>query len=254
LEKHPAKERIVSRYLLRYRNLVEEALEQLIDDQPDEIQDEGAEESDKEEPIRLQEERVQSTIAILKTLNPPPLRIGDLGCGSGALIKLLVSERAFEEIIGMDVSSRSLQIAEKKLRITKRQVWQKPKVSLLHGSLVYMDARLKELDTILLLEVIEHLEPAKIPILEHNVFEYQSPRYIFVSTPNVEYNQLFPSFQERKYRHADHRFEWTRKEFKQWAERLGEKYSYTIDYYNIGTPDEKLGAPTQMAVFRMKSI
>lgn len=254
LENHPAKERIVSRYLVHRRSLIEEALEQLAGEESDDPAEENARESEFERPIRLQEERLQTAMAVLKTLDPPPLRIGDLGCGTGDFMRIIMDERMPAEVVGMDVSSRSIQIAEKKLRIATRPEWQRPKVSLLHGSLVYTDLRLKELDTLVLLEVIEHVDPPKLPIIEHNIFEYLKPCHVMISTPNKEYNPLFPNMEKDRFRHDDHRFEWTREEFRRWTSAIIEKYPYTVEIYPVGKQDEQAGPPTQMAVFRRKDI
>lgn len=251
LETHPHKERIVSRYLIHRHNLIEEALEQLTEDILDEDTEEGTEEA-VERPIRLQEERLQTALAVLRTLDPAPLKLGDLGCGSGDFIRLIENDRAFPEVIGMDVSSKALQLAEKRLHLDRRNAWQMPKISFIHGSLVYKDSRLKGLDAILLLEVIEHIDAAKLPIIEYNIFEFLSPGYVFVSTPNQEYNSLFPSIEKNALRHRDHRFEWTRNEFKQWSDAIAVKYSYEVEFFNIGPCDDNLGAPTQMAVFKKK--
>ncbi len=43
-------------------------------------------------------------------------RVLDLGCGEGRLVQLLIGERQFEEILAMDVSVRSLEIAVRRLR------------------------------------------------------------------------------------------------------------------------------------------
>ena len=47
------------------------------------------------------------------------------------------------------------------------------------------------------------------------------PKVVAMTTPNAEFNVLFPGFSG--FRHADHRFEWTRKEFELW---LGCVYVY----------------------------
>lgn len=254
LETHPYKERIVSRYLIHRHNLIEEALEQLAEEVQDEETEEnaaGAEEA-MERPIRLQEERLQTALAVMRTLDPAPLKIGDIGCGSGDFIRLIENDRAFSEVIGMDVSSKVLQIAEKRLHLDRRNAWQSPKISLIHGSLAYKDSRLKGLDAVLMFEVIEHIDAIKLPVVEYNIFEFLTPGYVMVSTPNKEYNQLFPSLEKNALRHRDHRFEWTRDEFRQWAGAVTAKYPYEVDFFQVGPRDDNLGAPTQMAVFRKK--
>jgi hypothetical protein len=52
-----------------------------------------------------------------------------------------------------------------------------------------------------------------------------------------------------KFRHADHRFEWTRAEFTEWCAGVCAKYGYTVRHAPLGDEDPTLGGPTQMAVF-----
>jgi len=50
-------------------------------------------------------------------------------------------------------------------------------------------------------------------------------------------------------RHRDHRFEWTRREFAAWAERVASTHGYSVRFEPVGDVDPALGAPTQMGVF-----
>ncbi|MGN6812294.1 MAG: hypothetical protein ACTHMP_15610, partial [Thermomicrobiales bacterium] len=50
-------------------------------------------------------------------------------------------------------------------------------------------------------------------------------------------------------RHKDHRFEWTRAEFQQWAASVAARFGYTVRFLPVGPEDPLLGPPTQMAVF-----
>jgi hypothetical protein len=49
-------------------------------------------------------------------------------------------------------------------------------------------------------------------------------------------------------RHADHRFEWTRAQFRDWCDGAT-KHGYAVSYSGIGPEDSDVGAPTQMAIF-----
>ena len=60
---------------------------------------------------------------------------------------------------------------------------------------------------------------------------------------------LFPNLQPGRFRHPDHRFEWSRAAFRQWADTVGVGHGYTAVHSDIGPVDPELGAPTQMAVF-----
>ena len=70
-----------------------------------------------------------------------------------------------------------------------------------------------------------------------------------MTTPNVEYNVKFEALPAGKFRHRDHRFEWTREEFRAWSTRAAERFGYTVRFLPIGPEDPVLGAPTQMGVF-----
>ena len=71
-----------------------------------------------------------------------------------------------------------------------------------------------------------------------------------MTTPNAEYNVLWPSLPAGHVRHRDHRFEWTRSEFAQWADATSARFGYSVELQAIGAHDPVLGSPTQMGVFR----
>ena len=50
-------------------------------------------------------------------------------------------------------------------------------------------------------------------------------------------------------RHTDHRFEWSRTEFETWAKKVAVTNNYNVKFLPIGEEDEKVGAPSQMAIF-----
>jgi hypothetical protein len=72
-----------------------------------------------------------------------------------------------------------------------------------------------------------------------------------VTTPNVEYNVRWESLPAGHVRHGDHRFEWTRAEFRAWAERVAERHGYGVEFVPVGPDDPEVGPPTQMAVFTL---
>jgi hypothetical protein len=117
------------------------------------------------------------------------------------------------------------------------------------GRLTYRDDRWAGVDAAALVEVIEHLDPNRLPLVERVVFGEARPGAVVVTTPNAEYNTLFPNLAAGAFRHPDHRFEWTRAEFEAWASRIESTYRYKSAFSGIGRRDEALGAPTQMAVF-----
>ena len=159
--------------------------------------------------------------------------------------------RTFERIAGMDVSHRSLEIASARLRLDRMPDRQRKRIELRQGSLLYRDKQLSGFDAAALVEVIEHLDQPRLVALERVLFEFARPRHIVITTPNREYNVLFPTLPAGKLRHGDHRFEWTRAEFADWAESTSARFGYEVRFEPIGPVDERHGAPAQMAVFSL---
>ena len=158
-------------------------------------------------------------------------------------------ERWAEQLIGLDPAARELEWAAKRLKLHLPGGPPEGRVVLLHGSLTYRDDRWANADAAALVEVIEHLDPDRLPLVERVVFREARPATVVVTTPNSEYNSLFPSLAAGAFRHPDHRFEWTRAQFRAWAEKIGTTYNYRPVFSGIGRLDETLGTPTQMAVF-----
>ena len=126
---------------------------------------------------------------------------------------------------------------------------QRQRVTLLQGALTYRDARLAGYDAAAVVEVIEHLDPSRLAAFERVVFEGARPGAVVVTTPNVEYNVRFATLPAGRFRHRDHRFEWTRAEFQAWAERVASRYGYALRVLPVGSADPALGPPTQMGLF-----
>jgi 3' terminal RNA ribose 2'-O-methyltransferase Hen1 len=252
LEDHPARELIVRRYLIHRRGLAREALERLAPETRAEAaapEDRApAREETLEAPLKLNDARMAAVVAALKSLGATA--IADLGCGEGRLLALLLRERWAQRLIGVDPAARELEWAAKRLKLHQPGGPEEGRVTLLHGGVTYRDARWEDVDAAVLVEVIEHLDPDRLPILEQVVFAAARPAGVIITTPNIEFNALFPNLAAGTLRHTDHRFEWTRDEFQAWADGVAERHGYGVEYSGIGQVDETLGAPTQMAVFR----
>ena len=251
LASHPARELITDRYLRRQKHLTREALARL---SADETQDpdaadvaHAAEEATIEEPLRLNDERIASVVAVLASAGAK--RVLDLGCGEGQLVHALLKDKAFEHVTGVDVSVRALETAARRLRLKEMHETMRARVELLHGSLVYRDARLTGFDAAAVVEVIEHLDPSRLASFERVVFAHARPTSVVVTTPNREHNARFPTLPAGRMRHRDHRFEWSRAEFRAWAERVAAEHGYAVRFLPIGRDDPEVGSPTQMAVF-----
>ncbi len=251
LASHPEKEEITKRYLKYRRDLAKDALARLVDEEsPDPDVAEvvhNSEEEAVERTLNLNEQRLNTVVAALRSTNAK--RVLDLGCGEGKLLRALLEDRAFEEIVGVDVSHRALQIANERLRVERMPARQRERIKLMQGSLMYRDQRLKGFDAAAVVEVIEHLDQPRLAAFERVLFEFAKPGAVVLTTPNVEYNVRFESLPAGVFRHKDHRFEWTRAQFREWSERICERYNYAVRFLPVGPEDDAVGAPTQMAVF-----
>lgn len=244
LAKHPEQNLIAKRYLKRFGPLVRLALTQLVEDNIDTTEQE---EIVVEERLSLNQQRLAAVLAALKQCGAA--RVIDLGCGEGKLLKELLLDKSFKEIVGVDVSHRALEIATERLDLERLPTMQRDRIKLLQGSLTYRDKRLYGYDAATVVEVIEHLDMARLAAFERVLFEFAKPNTVVVTTPNVEYNAKFETLPAGKLRHKDHRFEWTRLEFQQWANKVAENFDYSVQFLPIGDEDFEVGAPTQMAVF-----
>jgi 3' terminal RNA ribose 2'-O-methyltransferase Hen1 len=250
LDQHPAKELIVRRYLRHRGILARAALERLAPETHEETVEpevRGGPEEALEAPVRLNDERMTAVVAALKATGARV--IADLGCGEGKLLQRLLRERWAERLIGLDPAARELEWAAKRLKLHVPGGPPEGRVTLLHGSLTYRDDRWAGVDAAAMIEVIEHLDPERLPLVERVVFGEARPGVVVVTTPNSEYNALFPNLKAGAFRHPDHRFEWTRAQFRSWADKIGLVYGYRADISGIGLQDEARGTPTQMAVF-----
>ncbi|MCC7447689.1 MAG: 3' terminal RNA ribose 2'-O-methyltransferase Hen1 [Anaerolineae bacterium] len=251
LASHPARDLITRRYLRYNKRLTAQALTQLLDaDQadPDSVAIAYTEEEAAvEQPISLNEQRIGTVVAALKASGAQ--RVLDLGCGEGQLIRELMKVPQFTAIAGLDVAHRMLAIASERLHLDQLPTMQRERIKLLHGSLIYRDKRLEGYDAAAVVEVIEHLDAPRLTAFERVLFEFARPRAVVITTPNVEYNVKFETLPAGKFRHRDHRFEWTRAEFQAWAQRVAERFGHTVRFLPIGNDDPVVGSPTQMAVF-----
>ncbi|HMN99234.1 MAG TPA: 3' terminal RNA ribose 2'-O-methyltransferase Hen1 [Miltoncostaeaceae bacterium] len=254
LSAHPERELIASRSLARDRALTGRAMEQLLRDEP-QADDEAAGRAEADEeageaPVRPSEARLGAVLAVLR--GSGARRVLALGCGPGKLLAGLIAERQFTEIVGADVSHQALQTAARRLRLDRMPSAQRGRVHLMQTALTYRDRRLAGFDAAAVVEVIEHLDPVRLAGFTRVLFGATRPRTVVVTTPNREYNVLFDGMAPGAMRHRDHRFEWTRDEFRAWSGGAAAVHGYEVRHVPVGPEDAQLGAPTQMAVFTLR--
>ena len=248
LAAHPRRETITARYLKHRRALTRAAMEQLTEGEPaEDPADQQREEDQLEAPLTLNEQRLR---AVVKALQRHGVRrVVDVGCGEGNLLRKLVKEPSFESIVGMDVSMVALERAHKRLGLEDAGDRMRARVQLIQGSLTYQDRRIAGFEGACAVEVVEHIDPWRLDAFEHALFVAAAPSCVVVTTPNAEYNVRFENLVAGRFRHRDHRFEWTRERFESWANGVAERCGYTVAFEPIGPEDDEVGAPTQMGVF-----
>ena len=269
---HPERTLITQRYLAHRRDLATDALARLAeldgapdDDAPDatgapdtDAPDADADEQaaaaagapDRHPPARespLAQLRRAAVLAALRATGAR--RVGDFGCGEGTLVRELLTDRNINMVVAVDVSTRELRRAGKKLRLQEMVGAQRDRIRLFQSALTYTDDRLSGLDAAVLMEVIEHVDPPRLDALARSVFGSAAPGSVLVTTPNAEHNVRYPALAAGAFRHRDHRFEFSRPEFRAWSERVADNYGYTVAFSSIGMDDPEVGPPTQLAVF-----
>ncbi len=236
LRSHPEKKTITRRYLVNLHHLSQEAINQL--------EDKKIEEEKKES---LHQKRLNQVLEQLKASGARSVL--DLGCGEGKLVQLLLQEGQFAKIAGMDISYTRLCRLKDRLHWEDMAPKKRERIKLFQGALTYKDKRLVGYDAAAIVEVIEHLDELRLEAFEQVVFGFTKPKTVIITTPNREYNARLEGLEEGEFRHLDHRFEWTREEFQQWAKRIGEQHGYAAKFLDVGDVEEGVGAQSQMGVF-----
>ncbi len=280
LGSHPERDLIALRYLNKQRALASQAVAQLIADEAPDLdeqdqqrdEEEGAVEgtvevapkpgapaanTSEEAPDEIEKSsgekrslhllRLETVLQVL--MDSGARSVLDLGCGEGKLLRMLAQEKQFERIGALEVSHRALEIAGGKLKLERRPDAWRERIHLWHGSLLYRDARLEGFDGAAVVEVIEHLDEPRLRAFERVLWQFARPKIVVLTTPNRDYNVLFPTLTAGWMRHRDHRFEWSRAEFQAWAQGVAEHWKYGVRFEDIGPLDEEHGAPSQMGIW-----
>ena len=248
LKDHPEREQITRRYLINLNSLSRKALERLTKDETT-VEDDDIPEASPlhQRKSTLHEKRIK--LVADKLVESGAEKVLDLGCGEGKLIRQLLVHKQFSKILGMDVSYNELLKAKERLHFNDMSPRQKERVNLVQGSMTYRDKRLEGFDAAAVVEVIEHLDLNRLKTFERVLFEFAKPGTVIITTPNKEYNIMWEKLDADLMRHEDHRFEWTRKEFADWATLVGKTYSYAVEIFPVGDEEENIGSPSQMAIF-----
>jgi predicted nucleotidyltransferase/SAM-dependent methyltransferase len=193
-------------------------------------------------PQGLQDTRLQAVMAAL--LAHGASTIIDLGCGPGMLLERLAAEPSIKRVLGVDMSMTALEKARRRMGLLPHAAVQ-GRISLLQALVTNPDPRFLGFGAVTAVEVIEHLDIARLAAFGRVVFGYLRPALVILTTPNFEYNvrwNFVPAL-----RHKDHHFELTRSEFKEWVSSVAGRQQYACEFDEIGTSFGKMGGPTQMA-------
>jgi len=193
----------------------------------------------------LHEARLEAVTACL--LASGASSVLDLGCGTGELMARLAGEPQFVRILGIDICDDALGEARALLGLDPFGA--EGRLGVRHASFCEVDGGLRGFDAAVMLETIEHVEPSRLSLVERAVFGSYRPTTVVITTPNSEYNPLH-GLLPGAMRHPGHRFEWTRRKFREWAAGVGSRQGYSTTHASIGPPDPSLGSSTQMAVFK----
>ncbi len=265
LKTHPALRWITRRYFNRKKSYVGSALRQLLTEEEAEtgISEEAEDDAvtadtgdacerilateKKERRVPLNDQRLDAVVQAVRDCGAAT--VADLGCGEGQLLRRLLTERQITKLVGMDVSTVALARAESKLKLDRKAELLRNKLTLLQGALTYRDQRLEGFDAACVVEVVEHLDPDRLPAFARTVFLHVAPKTVILTTPNRGYNKNYVALTDGTLRHPDHRFEWTKEEFTAWSDAVCKDYGYTVRLSWIGETDEDGQQPTQMGVF-----
>jgi len=250
LAAHPERDLIMRRALKHRRDLVDTARARIDAEaalQADSVQGETVAAGLRPQGRRLHDARLDMVAGIIAQAGARSVL--DLGCGEGRLIRRLLAAPAIKRILGVDPALRLLETAHARLDLDGAGEALRRRVQLQPGSLTYADRRWRGFDAAALVEVIEHIEPARLPALEAALFGDARPGIVVVTTPNRAHNAAFAGLDPGDLRHHDHRFEWNAAEFGAWAGRVAAAHGYGFEIRPIGEADPVHGAPSQCALF-----
>ncbi|XP_037325288.2 small RNA 2'-O-methyltransferase isoform X2 [Pungitius pungitius] len=206
----------------------------------------------------LHRQRHEFVIDFVKSYKPK--KVVDLGCSECSLLKQLKFHHEIELLAGVDIDSAVLVKKMRGLAPLPTDYLQprndQLRIDVYHGSVTQKDARLIGFDLVTSIELIEHLTLADVKLFSEVVFGYMTPVAVIVSTPNADFNPLFRRVSG--FRHSDHKFEWSRAEFKSWALKVCLDYGYEVEFTGVGQAppgyQENVGFCSQIGVFHRLGV
>ena len=120
-------------------------------------------------------------------------------------------------------------------------------VKVMEGDITQVDSRLKDVDAVVAIELIEHLQEDTLKLVPESIFGQIKPKLVILTTPNREFNVAFENF-EGPFRHYDHKFEFTRLEFEEWVQSsiINRYPEYKVEHFSgVGEGPIHLGFCSQ---------
>lgn len=181
----------------------------------------------------------------------------DFGCSTGVFLTYLKRLGRLRRYVGVDVTYAFLEDLHE---LTGPFTWDSThrrahtlSVEFFKGNVSDRDSRLGGFDAVTCIELVEHLQEEDLRKMPENIFGFIRPRIVVITTPNRDFNVVFPGLQGM--RHWDHKFEWSRAEFRAWCSDIVQRYpGYTVEYSGVGdSPSAEhrgVGHCTQIATFK----
>ncbi|GMR50147.1 hypothetical protein PMAYCL1PPCAC_20342, partial [Pristionchus mayeri] len=184
-------------------------------------------------------------------------KLAILGCGELSFEKYALrdlADRGIRHIVSVDVDEKPLssglhylgRYLDDQEHYTVKRTSEPIHVEVYKGDLLAPSPVLSNIDVAISTEVIEHMPLEKATELLKCVLDKIHPKLYILSTPNFEFNVVFNK--QSSFRHDDHHFEFTRKQFKEWlSENVCTPYKYEVYYVGRLDGHEHLDGATQFA-------
>jgi 3' terminal RNA ribose 2'-O-methyltransferase Hen1 len=195
----------------------------------------------------LHQERLRRVVSLIKASGAQ--RVLDLGCGSGGLLQYLLRDAQFTRVVGLELSGELL--AQAKLRLQDLPAAWEGRLDLVCGSYAESHPDLVGFEAAAMVETIEHVSPESLSRVERAIFAGLRPAMLVMTTPNHEYNPLY-DMAPGEFRDPDHKFEWDRARFRDWAAGVARRNGYRVRFSGVGEMHDYLGQPTQVATFSLR--
>lgn len=192
-------------------------------------------------------ERLDAVMDLVRILGAR--RVIDAGCGPGLLTARLAADPRIQAVQALDCDPGAIRAARARLAGLPPEQCGKGKIAC--ASILDAAPRLAAFrpDLVAMVEVIEHVPPRDHARLEQAVFSVIGAPAVIVTTPNAEFNTVL-GVPGTRFRHPDHKFEWTRAQFDAWARAAARRHGLAVRFADLVRPEPGIGGSSQMALFQ----